>query len=270
MQADKENAEVLKNLLDRYCSNSGQKISDAKSSIFFSPNTDLDVKVEVCETLNIMTESLTDKYLGLPALVGADRSDCFQYFVDRVRGKTKGWKEKLLSMGGKEILIKSIAQAVPVFAMMVFKIPKNICKGNKGGMGFRELEAFNKALLAKQVWRLLLEPDSLCARVLRARYYPDGKLLDAKLKSGSSFTWQSILAGLDCFKRGCIWRVGDGSQIKIWEDNWIPSSHNMKVLTPRGNNLLTKVDELINPVTGAWNEELIKALFWEVDVNRIL
>jgi hypothetical protein len=77
MQADKENAEVLKNLLDRYCSNSGQKISDAKSSIFFSPNTDVDVKVEVCETLNIMTESLTDKYLGLPALVGADRSDCF-------------------------------------------------------------------------------------------------------------------------------------------------------------------------------------------------
>jgi hypothetical protein len=257
--------------------------------------------VEVCEALNIMTESLNDKYLGLPALVGADRSDCFQYLVDRVRGKTKGWKEKLLSMGGKEILIKSIAQAMPVFAMMVFKILKNICKGisdaisqfwwgddddhkrihlkawwklcipkNKGGTGLRDLEAFNKALLAKQVWRLLLEPDSLCVRVLRARYYPDGKLLDAKLKSGSSFTWQSILAGLDCFKRGCIWCVGDGSQIKIWEDNWIPSSHNMKVLTPRGNNLLTKVDELINPVTGAWDEELIKALFWEVDVNRIL
>ena len=68
-------------------------------------------------------------------------------------------------------------------------------------MGFRDLESFNRALLAKQVWRLLLEPESLCARVLRARYYPDGKLLNAKLKSGSSYTWQSILAGLECFKR---------------------------------------------------------------------
>ena len=78
----------------------------------------------MCAALNIVTESLSDKYLGLPALVGIDRSDCFKHLIDRVRSKTKGWKEKLLSMGGKKILIKSIAQAVPVFAMMVFKIPK--------------------------------------------------------------------------------------------------------------------------------------------------
>jgi hypothetical protein len=78
MQADNNNAEVLKNLLVRYCANSGQKISDAKSSIFFSPNIEVDTKVEVCETLNILTESLIVKYLGLPALVGVDRSDCFQ------------------------------------------------------------------------------------------------------------------------------------------------------------------------------------------------
>jgi hypothetical protein len=129
MHADKRNADNLKCLLDRYCANSGQMVSDAKSSIFFSENTSVSDKLEVCESLNIMTESLCDKYLGLPALVGTDRSDCFQHLIDRVRAKTKGWKEKLLSMGGKEILIKSIAQAVPVYAMMVFKIPKKICKG---------------------------------------------------------------------------------------------------------------------------------------------
>ena len=87
------------------------------------------VKEEVCQILNVMTESLNDKYLGLPALVSAERSDCFQHLVDRVRQRVNGWKEKLLSMGGKEVLIKSIAQAIPVYAMMVFKIPQNICKG---------------------------------------------------------------------------------------------------------------------------------------------
>ena len=99
MQASKENADNLKRLLDRYCAKSGQKVSDEKCSIFFSENTDVTVKAEVCEALNIVTESLSDKYLGLPALVGIDRSDCFQHLIDRVRAKTKGWKEKLLSMG---------------------------------------------------------------------------------------------------------------------------------------------------------------------------
>ena len=129
MHADKMNADNLKSILDRYRINSGQMVSDAKSSVFFSENTLVSDKPEVCQSLNIMIESLNDKYLSLPMLVGVDRSDCFQRLIDRVRAKTNGWKEKLLSMGGKEILIKSIAQAVPVCAMMVFKIPKSICKG---------------------------------------------------------------------------------------------------------------------------------------------
>jgi hypothetical protein len=115
MQANKENAKKLKSLLDHYY---------AKSNIFFSENTEVTVKAEVCESLNIMIDSLSDKYLGLLALVGVDRSDCFQHLVDRVRAKTKGWKEKLLSMGGKEILIKSIAQAMPVFCDDGIQNPK--------------------------------------------------------------------------------------------------------------------------------------------------
>ena len=219
MHADRRNATNLKNVLDTYCVASGQKLSHDKSSIFFSMNTMVEVKEEVCQILNVMTESLNDKYFGLPALVGAERSDCFRHLVDRVRQRVNGWKEKLLSMGGKEVLIKSIAQAIPVYAMMVFKIPQNICKGisdtisqywwgdddekkrihwrvwwkmcvpkNRGGMGFRDLQSFNLALLAKQVWCLLSDSDSLCARVLRAKYYTNGKLLEEKLKRGASYT----------------------------------------------------------------------------------
>ena len=95
----------------------------------------MEVKALVCQTLNVMTESLNDKYLGLPALVGADRSDCFWHLVDRVRARVSGWKEKLLSLGGKEILIKSIAQAIPVYAMMVFRLPQKIYKGISDSTG---------------------------------------------------------------------------------------------------------------------------------------
>lgn len=106
--------------------------------------------------------------------------------------------------------------------------------------------------------------------MLRARYFPDGKLLNARPKKGSSFTWQSILVGLDCFKRGCIWRVGDGTQINIRNDSWIPTSHNLKVQTIRGQRLVTTVNELISPIDGRWDEQLIRDIFWEIDAERIL
>jgi hypothetical protein len=131
LKADLNNAISLKQVLDSYCANSGQLVSVAKSSIFFSPNTQVDARVEICNTLNIDTEALSDKYLGLPALVGADRSDCFMHFVERVMQRIKGWIEKLLSIGGKEILLKAIAQSIPVYAMSVFLLPKNVCKKSR-------------------------------------------------------------------------------------------------------------------------------------------
>jgi ribonuclease HI len=301
MQADEGNASCLKRILDDYCKASGQLVSDAKSSIFFSPNTRVEDKEVICSILNILTEAMTDKYLGLPATVGMDRSDCFMFLVDRVIKRIDGWKEKLLSAGGREILLKAIAQAIPSYAMSVFKIPQKICKGiisamskywwgdsanqkkmhwlawwkmcvpkSKGGMGFRDIQCFNLALLAKQAWRLIDDPNSLCARVLRAKYFPTGDLLNAKLKSGSSFTWQSIWAGLQTFKKGHIWRVGQGTSINIWEDNWIPGGFSRKIFTPKGQNLLTRVSDLIDPYTNTWDEELLRQTFWLVDVKRIL
>ena len=136
--------------------------------------------------------------------------------------------KKLLSAGGKEVLIRSVAQAVPVYSMSCFLLPRGLCQhinslirkfwwGSKGGqrkpawvswrtmckpkhmggMGFRDIELFNLALLARQVWRLLQEPDTLCARVLKARYYPDTSVLHATLGAHPSQVWRSIMEGRD-------------------------------------------------------------------------
>ena len=79
-----------------------------------------------------------------------------------------------------------------------------------------------------------------------------------------------LWSGIQSFKRGHIWRVGDGAQINIWEDPWIPSSPTRKLMTPRGNIVITKVYELIDTENRVWDEQLISELFWPIDVQRIL
>ena len=100
-----------------------------KSSIFFSPNTSVRVREDVCRDLDILTEALLNKYLVLSTVhVRVYMSDCFQHLIDRVCQRLKGWKEKVLSVQGNKFLLKAIAPAIPSYAMSVFKLPKGICK----------------------------------------------------------------------------------------------------------------------------------------------
>lgn len=68
------------------------------------------------------------KYLGLPLCVGHKKTEIFQYLVERTWHKGLGWKTKFLSAAGKEILIKSVLQALPQYVMMCWKLPISLCK----------------------------------------------------------------------------------------------------------------------------------------------
>jgi hypothetical protein len=109
MKANEDNVRCLHDILDSYYASSGQMVSVGKSSIYFSPNTHVDVRAEICTILDIMMEAILDKYLGLPSIVGADRSDHFKYLVERIIKLINGWKNKTLSMAGKETLLKAVA-----------------------------------------------------------------------------------------------------------------------------------------------------------------
>ena len=68
-----------------------------------------------------------ESYLGLPTLVGRTKYLTFSYLKDRIWKKLQGWKGKMLSKAGKEILIKAVAQSIPTYTMSVFQLPLKLC-----------------------------------------------------------------------------------------------------------------------------------------------
>jgi hypothetical protein len=208
----------LLKILEIYKAGSGQKLNLSKTSIFFSRNTPLERKHEILQQSGLVESTRIESYLGLPTFIGKSKHLAFQDIVKRVTNRLSNWKIKFLSQAGKEVLLKAMIHAIPTYSMRVFLLPISLCKEiNKlmqnfwwshmsnnskihwmswkkmgraksiGGLGFRDLVSFNKALLAKQGWRLLQDPDSMVGKILKAKYFPNESFLEAKLGSKPSY-----------------------------------------------------------------------------------
>lgn len=87
------------------------------------------------------------------------------------------------------------------------------------GMGFKDFEIFNLAMLANQAWRLLINPNSLVSEILKAKYFPHSDIIKATRRYSSSFAWQSILEGLDFFKKGVSFTEGSSNPRLIGDNS---------------------------------------------------
>lgn len=92
---------------------------------------------------------------------------------------------------------------------------------HKGGIGFHSLYGFNIALIGKQCWKLLKEPQSLVARLYKARCYPNNHFLQAKMQAGASFIWSSMMTAKEALHKGYRWVLGDGMDINAIQDPWL-------------------------------------------------
>ena len=105
-----------------------------KLSIHFAKGCSQSLKGEIKNILEVHTEALKEKYLGMPSDVGSAINGAFKFLKDRVWSRVQGWMERCLSTGGKEVLIKA---KILWWSWLL------------------DMEMFNLALLAKQAWRLL-------------------------------------------------------------------------------------------------------------------
>jgi hypothetical protein len=127
VKANDEGAMEVNQILDKYCNASGQRINLDKSSIFFSKGCPEGRRTSVKNILNVANETLNEKYLGMPSDVGRSTNGAFKFLKDRIWKRIQGWLEQLLASGGKEVLIKLVVQAIPMFCMSCFKLPRGLC-----------------------------------------------------------------------------------------------------------------------------------------------
>jgi hypothetical protein len=130
--ATRESAQEIKDVLQLYCRASRQQINLDKSSIYFAKGCRQDVRYDIKEILNVQKESLNEKYLGMSSDVGSSVNGAFKYLKDRVWKRVQGWTEMCLSTGGKEVLIKSVTQAIPTYSMSCFRLPRGLCQQING------------------------------------------------------------------------------------------------------------------------------------------
>ena len=175
-----QQAERIMQVLQVFQSGTGQLLSPAKCSILMRQSLDNLMKEQIRSTLGVERIEFEAKYLGLPTPDGRQKKERFQPVKEKLAKRITSWSEKYLSLGAKEVLIKSVAQAIPTYMMSVFQLSASLCEDlertirkywwgedgdqrrthwlawekftrckGRGGLGFRDLKIFNQALLAR-------------------------------------------------------------------------------------------------------------------------
>jgi hypothetical protein len=229
-------------ILKIYEEASGQEINMSKSEVFFSRNLSMAAQEDLSNIMGVKHVLGTSNYLGLPSMVGRSKKSTFAYVKDRIWKRINSWRGRTLSKAGKEVMIKSVLQSIPSYIMSVYLIPEATIKeiermfnsfwwgggsnngGIKwlawdrmtfpreyGGLGFRNLHLFNMAMVAKQGWNFIKKPNSLVAKVYKARYFPNSSFIASHLGNNPSYAWRSIWKSRQVLMRGCRWSIGDGT-----------------------------------------------------------
>ena len=170
---------------------------------------------------------------------------------ERLQLRLNSWKGKLLSLGGRLVLINSVLTNMVLYMISFFQLPKGVLKRldyfrsrffwqgdsekkkyrlarwdvvcrpkDQGGLGIHDLQVKNSALLGKWLFKLLSE-EGTWQSLLRRKYVGSKALSQVVWKPGHSHFWAGLMATKKFFFRFGKFAIRDGSEIRFWEDKWL-------------------------------------------------
>ncbi|XP_026398734.1 uncharacterized protein LOC113294557 [Papaver somniferum] len=206
-QADMQHVNDILRILQNFGTLCGQMLNFDKSCVYFSHNLEPDYCDYLATTLNMSIVTDSEKYLGAPLLLGHSKVKSFDPIMHSFEARLKSYVSITLNQAGRSTLIKSVLNSLPTYQMSCFKIPTTLLnkldslqlnfwcghksgKGIKfvgwdsinkskemGGLGFRDLETFNTALICKLVWKIVIEDKELWVQILSAKYFKNCSIL---------------------------------------------------------------------------------------------
>ena len=286
-------AQTLSTMMDIFSEFSGLRLNRAKSTFvgFELSAKELSGCSQILET---PIGALPIRYLGVPLVDRRLRIQDWQPVFEKVETRLGGWRARLLSRGGRLVLLKSVLAAIPIYYLSIFRIPAGVrrrlektmrtffwrgsrpkesrgwalvawttvCQPvSQGGLGIRNLQHTNMALLTKWVCQMMQPSRDLVSVVLRDWYEHS---LDWErwqtLRSGDSAFMASVRTCFPQVQRFLCPQLGEGKTFRFWEDNW--SGHDrLGGIFPRLYALSMDSAVLVQRAwNGAWAPALPEAL----------
>ncbi|GJV09459.1 putative RNA-directed DNA polymerase [Tanacetum coccineum] len=286
---DANSARVIMDSLEEFKNASGLTPSLPKSTAYFC-NVLNYVKIDILSILPFEEGTLPVKYLGVPLVPSRLLfRDCTE-LVEKVKSRINDWKNKLLSFAGRTQLIRSVLASMHVYWASVFILPSRLmldleqlmrgflwCQGDmrkgkakvswevvclpkkEGGIGIRRLEAFNIALITSHISSIISHKESLWVKWIHTHKLRGHTLWEIPLRGKMSWGWRKILQVRPTVRQFIWSRLGDGSRVSAWFDNWCPISPLAQLISSRdiygaGFQLSSKVNEIIVNGNWAWPE----------------